>query len=205
MLLAACWAVAAACEGRAPQPPTAAVVARVIDGDTLELAGGQRVRLLGLDAPELGRDGRPAEFLAHQAREALAALTLNRQVRLEYDRLRYDQYGRLLAYLRLPDGGLVNLELVRRGLSRVYLISPNLRYREELLAAQQEALAAGRGVWPQLLRQDEPHYLGNRSSRRFHRPACPLAADLAPAHRVRLASLIQAYREGYSPCRSCRP
>jgi micrococcal nuclease len=180
-------------------------VVRIIDGDTLVLAGGIKVRLLGIDAPEMEKNGRPAEFLAHKAKAVLADLTLNKKIGLEYDRLRYDHYSRLLAYLRLPDHTLVNAELVRRGLVWVYFNAPNLRYREVLLAAQQEAIAAGRGVWPQLLKQDEPYYLGNRHTWRLHRPKCPLAARMAKANRVRFTSLKEAYLQGFSPCRSCKP
>jgi micrococcal nuclease len=178
---------------------------QVVDGDTVVLAGGAKVRVLGIDAPEMERDGRPADFLAHQAKAALTDLTLNRTVDLSYDRLRYDHYGRVLAYLFLPDSTLVNAELVRRGLARVYLISPNLRYQKDLLAAQYEAIQAQRGVWQQLLKQDEPFYLGNRNSLRLHRPKCPLAAPMAKANQVRFTSLKQAYLQGYSPCRSCKP
>ena len=78
------------------------------------MAGGIKVRVLGIDAPEMEKDGRPAEFFAHQAKAALAELTLDRTVDLSYDRLRYDRYGRLLAYLWLPDHTLVNGELVRQ-------------------------------------------------------------------------------------------
>jgi micrococcal nuclease len=180
-------------------------VVRVLDGDTLILAGGLRVRVLGLDAPEMEKDSRPAEFLAHQAKAVLADLTLNKTIALEYDRLRYDQYGRLLAYLFLPDHTLVNAELLRRGLARVYFITPNLRYQKVLLTAQQEAIEARRGVWQQLLTQDEPFYLGNRHTLRLHRPQCPLAASMARANQVRFTSLKDAYLQGYSPCRSCKP
>ena len=178
---------------------------QVVDGDTVVLAGGAKVRALGLDAPEMERDGRPADFLAHQAKAILTELTLNRTISLEYDRLRYDHYGRLLAYLFLPDRTLVNAELVRRGLARVYFISPNLRYHQDLLVAQQEAIGAQRGVWRQLLKQDEPFYLGNRNTLRLHRPKCPLAARMAKANQVRFTSLKEAYLQGYSPCRSCKP
>jgi micrococcal nuclease len=178
---------------------------RVIDGDTLVLAGGREVRVLSIDAPEMERDGRPADFLAHRAKAALAGLTLNRKIGLEYGPLHYDHYGRLLAYLFLPDHTLVNAVLVRRGLARVYFHAPNLRYREVLLAAQQEAIAARRGIWPRLLQPDEPYYLGNRHTLRLHRPKCPLAARMASANRVRFTSLKEAYLEGYSPCRSCKP
>ena len=161
--------------------------------------------MLGIDAPEMEKDGRPADFLAHQAKAALAELTLDRTVDLSYDRLRYDRYGRLLAYLQLSDHTLVNAELVRRGLARVYLIAPNLRYQKELLAAQQEAIEAGRGVWRELLKQDELDYLGNRNTLRLHRPKCPLTANMAKANRVRFTSLKNAYLQGYSPCRGCKP
>ncbi len=198
-------ALAYGCGTQPAGPPQQAEVVRVVDGDTLDLAGGFRVRVLGIDAPEMAKQGQPADFLAYKAREALKAMTLNRTVRLEYDRLRYDRYGRLLAYLFLPDGTMVNAEMVRQGLARVYFFAPNVRYREVLLAAQRQALDPPRGIWLKLLQQDEPYYLGNRNSLRLHRPGCPLAAKMARGNRVRLESLKEAYLQGYSPCRSCKP
>jgi micrococcal nuclease len=205
ILLAWAGLLISSCGDRYAPPPQTALVVQVIDGDTLVLAGGRHVRLLSIDAPEMAHDGRPADFLAHKARAVLSALTLNRRVRLEYDRLRYDHYGRLLAYLFLPDHTMVDAELVRQGLARVYFHPPNLRYWEVLLAAQREAIEAQRGIWQKLLQQDEPYYLGNRHTLRLHRPQCPLAAKMAPANRVRFTSLKEPYLLGYSPCRSCNP
>ncbi|MCL4503220.1 MAG: thermonuclease family protein [Deltaproteobacteria bacterium] len=199
-------ALLSAC-GQAPGPPGKAEVTQAIDGDTVELAGGARVRLLGIDAPEMARDGRPAEFLAQQSKDYVARLIVGKTVRLEYDRERYDRYGRLLAYLYLPDGAMVNQMLVRQGLARVYSQAPNLRHQETLNAAQQEAMAAGLGLWhkPLAQQQNEAYYLGNKNSLRLHRPNCPLAARMKPANRVRFTSLQEAYSQGYSPCRSCKP
>jgi micrococcal nuclease len=205
ILLAGGGAILGACGGEPAAPPASARVVRIVDGDTLILAGGLPVRLLGIDAPEMERDGRPADFLAHQAKAALADLTLKKTIALSYDRRRYDHYGRLLAYLFLPDHTLVNAELVRRGLARVYIIAPNLLYQKALLTAQQEAIEARRGIWRQLLNQDEPFYRGNRHTLRLHRPACPLAAKMAAANQVRFTSLKSAYLQGYSPCRTCKP
>ncbi len=191
---------------REPQgPPRQALVTQVIDGDTLVLAGGARVRLLGIDAPEMEKEGRPAEFLAHKSKAYLTDLTQGKMVRLEYDHLRYDHYGRLLAYLFLPDHTMVNVAVLRQGLARIYSHPPNVRYRDALLAAQTEAMDALRGLWHKALNQDEPHYLANRNTLRFHRPGCPLAAKIALANRVKIPSLKQAYLEGFSPCRSCKP
>jgi micrococcal nuclease len=205
ILLGAYSLMLAACRGEPSPPPQAAQVVRIVDGDTLVLAGGIKVRVLGIDAPEMEKDGHPPDFLAHKAKAALGDLTLHKTIALEYDRLRYDHYGRLLAYLWLPDHTLVNAELVRRGLARVYFITPNLRHQKVLLTAQQEAIQARRGVWQQALKQDEAFYLGNRHSLRLHRPRCPLAAKMAKANQVRFTSLKEAYLQGYSPCRSCKP
>ena len=99
----------------------------------------------------------------------------------------------------------MNAELVRRGLARVYFIEPNLRYQKELLTAQQEAIGAQRGIWLKSLKQDETFYLGNRHTLRLHRPKCHLAESMARANQVRFTSLKEAYLQGYSPCRSCKP
>ncbi len=208
IVVALLLAVLLPCCGReSAGPPREAEVTRVIDGDTAELAGGARVRFLGIDAPEMERDGRAAEFLAHQSKDYVAGLIQGKTVRLEYDRERYDRYGRLLAYLYLPDGTMVNLAVVRQGLARVYSQAPNLRHQEALNAAQQEAMGAGRGLWqkPLAQQQNETYYLGNKNSLRLHRPNCPLAARMKPANRVRFTSLQEAYSQGYSPCRSCKP
>jgi len=193
------------CGAESQGPPKSAGVIRVFDGDTLVLENGTRVRLDGIDAPEMEHEGRPAEFLAHKSRAALTDLTRGQKLRLEYDVLRYDHYGRLLAYLFLPDGTFINAEMVRLGLAHVYPHQPNLRYHETLLAAQREAMEAQRGVWQKYLVQDEPFYLANKNTLRFHRPECPLAAQIAPANRLRLDSLKEAYLMGFSPCRSCKP
>jgi micrococcal nuclease len=166
---------------------------------------GARVRLLGIDAPEMELDGRPAQFLAHKAKAALAAQTQGKRVRLEYDQLRYDHYGRLLAYVFLADGTFVNAEMLRQGLAHVYLHPPNFHYRETLVAAQRQAIEARLGVWQKALKQDAPYYLANRSSLRFHRPNCPLAAKITPANSLQINSLTQAYLQGFSPCRRCKP
>jgi micrococcal nuclease len=205
ILLTGVGLVLSACGDEPARSPQEALVVQVIDGDTLVLAGGIKVRILGIDAPEMARDGQPADFLAHQAKATLTGLTLNRKIGLEYDRLRYDRYGRLLAYVYLPDHTLVNAELVRRGLARVYSHPPNWRHRKTLLAAQVEAIQAQRGIWQRLLKQDEPYYLGNRRTLRLHRPQCPLAARMSRANQVRFTSLKEAYLQGYSPCRRCQP
>ncbi len=205
--LAVLWAITVLALGCAPdtRPPATATVQRVIDGDTVELNDGRRVRYLGIDTPETAKKGRPAEFLAEAAKDANARLVLQQPVRLEYDEERYDHYGRTLAYVFREDGRMVNAELVRAGLARVYLIPPNVKYRQLLVASQRQAMAARVGLWEQPLTADERVYPGNSRTWRFHRPACPSVKGIAAHNRVQFAHPHEAYSQGYSPCRNCRP
>ncbi len=193
------------CTAQSQVPIREALVAEVVDGDTVILGTGQRVRLLGIDAPELEREGQPAQFLAHKAKRVLTDLAEGKRVRLEYDRLRYDRYGRILAFLVLPDGTNLSRELVRQGLAHVYTVPPNMGFRVELLAAQREALAARRGIWLKALNQDESYYIGNKRSLIFHRPTCPHGSQTARGNRQNFQNITDAYQEGFSPCRTCQP
>ena len=193
------------CQAQSQIPVTEALVAEVRDGDTLFLDNDQKVRLLGIDAPELEHEGQPADFLAHKGKRVLTDLAQGRRVRLEYDKLRYDRYGRTLAFLFLPDGTNLSRELVRQGMAHVYTVPPNMLFREELLASQREAIQARRGIWLKALNQDEPFYLGNKRSFIFHRPNCPQGSTTARTNRLHFTSITDAYQKGFSPCRTCRP
>jgi len=186
-------------------PPTQATVHQIIDGDTVVLSDGRRVRYVGMDTPELGKKDRPPEFLAETARTENARLTLQKPVRLEFDAERYDQYGRTLAYVFLEDGRMVNAELVQAGLARVYIIPPNVKYQQLLVEQQRQAMAARVGLWEKPLHAEEPWYLGNARTFRFHRPSCPATKGMSPANQVKFRHPREAYELGYSPCRNCRP
>jgi micrococcal nuclease len=193
------------CAAQGQVPVREARVDNVVDGDTVILATGQKVRLLGIDAPELEREGRPADFLAHKAKRVLTDLSQGKQVHLEYDQLRYDRYGRILAFIFLPDGTNLSRELVRQGLAHVYTVPPNMGFRGELLAAQRKAMEARRGIWREALDQDESHYIGNKRSLIFHRPTCPQGGQTARNNRAHFQTITEAYQQGFSPCRTCEP
>ena len=122
------------------------VVRAVLDGDTIDVAGYGRVRLLGIDAPEIGRGfDTPAPF-GREARERLATLVLHRWVRLEQEGERLDAYNRHLAYVVREDGVFVNAAMVREGLARVSARVPLTRL-DELKHAEAEAQSFRRGMW----------------------------------------------------------
>lgn len=126
--------------------PAWVTVTRVIDGDTIDAVSGGRIRLLGIDAPELGgRYEHDAPF-AREARDRLAGLVLRRSVRLEFDQERRDDYGRSLAYVLTGDGVVVNTILVRDGLARVSA-RRRLARLDELQRAEDEARRWRRGLW----------------------------------------------------------
>jgi micrococcal nuclease len=123
------------------------VVARVVDGDTLVLDSGQRVRLIGVDTPETVHPQRPPEPLGPEASEFTRRLVEGRPVRLEFDRERWDAYQRVLAYVYVDDL-LLNEELIRAGLSRAFTTYPfRSDMQRRFRAAEAEARAGRRGLW----------------------------------------------------------
>ena len=140
-----------------PLPPPAAetlrgAVTAVIDGDTVKvrLAGGrnERVRLIGVDAPELGDEREPVRLMAFLAKRFTSSRLSRAQVELLPGPRARDDYDRLLAFVRTADGDLFNIALVREGYAHAFLKFPfDEAWRRELKAAEAEARRAGRGLW----------------------------------------------------------
>jgi len=140
-------------------------VVKVIDGDTFTctLKNGEeiKVRLIGVDTPE-SREGpkleRDAERTGLSKKEILRMgkeateytkklLPKGEVVYLEQDVQPTDRYGRVLAYVWLKDGRMLNELLLLEGMAQVYTIPPNVKYQERLLKAQKKAMEEGRGFW----------------------------------------------------------
>lgn len=128
-------------------------VQRVVDGDTLRLADGRNVRLIGVNTPEFGRKNKATEPFAEKAKQRLTALIGGtkiggtKRVRLQAGEETKDRYGRLLAYVFTEQGENVETALVREGLGFAIAIPPNVTYQACLTEVQHEARIAGRGVW----------------------------------------------------------
>jgi micrococcal nuclease len=141
------------------------LVKYVIDGDTIEVSTVGRVRLLGIDAPEIGRGfDTPAPF-GREARDRLTTLILNRWIRLEQEGPSTDTYSRRLAYVVTEDGQFVNGTLVREGLARVSARLPLIRL-PELQRAEAEAQAFRRGMWGSTPQIQTPSYTQRSGSSR---------------------------------------
>lgn len=125
-----------------------AVVEHIYDGDTIRLRDGRKVRLVGINTPELGHDGKPDQPLAKRARKRLAQLAKpHHAVQLRYDEQQRDGYGRTLAHLFLSDGTNVQHEMLASGLATVIAIPPNLWQLECHLRSEGSAQTAHRGLW----------------------------------------------------------
>lgn len=122
------------------------VVERVVDGDTVIVAGVGSVRLIGVNTPETVHPNKPVEAFGREASDFLRSLVQGRRVRMEYDWQRRDRYGRTLAYLYLEDGRFVNALIVREGFGHAYTRFP-FRYLEEFRALEREAREDKRGLW----------------------------------------------------------
>lgn len=130
-------------------------VASVVDGDTLRLQDGRRVRLIGLDTPELGRDGRADAPYALAARSALQALieASDHRVLLEPGVERRDRHRRLLAHLHTNDGRNLTAELLRQGLGYQAVVPPNLTHLGCYRQAERDARSSGLALWSREIAQ----------------------------------------------------
>jgi micrococcal nuclease len=190
------------CVSHQPYAETYYQVKWVIDGDTIVLGDGRKVRYIGINAPEIEHDEQKAEPFGNQAKAFNQGLAYRKKIRLEFDRQRYDRYGRLLAYVFLQDGSFVNVELLAHGCGFYLYQAPNLKYDSELLAAQRYAMSQKRGIW-QKWKEPKTKYVGNQKSKRFHLPTCPLAKAISVRNQVMFATKWDAFWNGYAPAKKC--
>jgi len=126
-------------------------VRHVVDGDTVELSNGARVRYIGIDTPEI-RKRKGSEWIykpmpyAEEAKEFNKMLVEGKSVRLEYDVQKKDKYNRDLAYVYIGDK-MVNMEMVKQGFAMIYTYPPNVRYTQRFIEAQKDARDNKRGLW----------------------------------------------------------
>jgi len=130
------------------------LVTKVIDGDTIEIEGGKRVRYIGIDTPETVHPSKPVECFGKEASAKNQELVLNKKVRLEKDVSETDKYGRLLRYVYAGDI-FVNDYLVSEGYAKSSTYPPDVKYNEKFLASQKIAVENEKGLWGNLCNNTE--------------------------------------------------
>lgn len=131
---------------------TLAAIVRIVDGDTIVVSLGgkeEKVRLIGVNTPETVDPRKPVECFGKEAKEYMKQLLSGKKVRLEADTTQQerDRYGRLLRYIFLENGLLVNQVLIRDGYAYEYTYDLPYQYQSEFKKAETDARNAGRGLW----------------------------------------------------------
>ncbi|MCL2602824.1 MAG: thermonuclease family protein [Treponema sp.] len=190
---------------------TAAVVARVIDGDTVVLADGERVRFLGVDTPEVGMPG------ASEATRFVREHVEGRTVWLESDSADRDKYGRLLRYiwLEMPSDPQdenqirqyqLNALLLTNGLARVMIIGKVKNaalFRQLSTSVSATSSAAPSPAGNAASAPESAAFIGNRNSLIFHIPRCTVLP--ATQNRVYFDTREDATAANFRPCNRCNP
>ncbi|NTV31583.1 thermonuclease family protein [candidate division WWE3 bacterium] len=122
------------------------VVTRVIDGDTFVIDTGQKIRLIGVDTPEIAKKTPPAECYANEAMLFTQKQLENKTIRLEKDVSETDKYGRLLRYAYLNDE-LFNQTLVEHGYALARSYPPDVAKQDVLQESEQSARTNNQGLW----------------------------------------------------------
>lgn len=135
-------------------------IERVVDGDTLKLSDGRRVRLIGVDTPEYHyskkllrdskrnhRDIKSIQALGKKAYNFTRQLCEGKKVRFEEDAEARDKYGRLLAYAYLEDGTFINARILEEGYGQVMTIPPNVKYADKFFKLERRSREEGKGLW----------------------------------------------------------
>lgn len=130
-----------------------ALVARIIDGDTIELSDGRKVRYIGMDTPETKHPAKGVECFGQQAAQKNAELVVGKTVQLEKDVSETDRYGRLLRYVWL-EGQMINSVLVSEGFAFARSYPPDIKHQAEFRVAEGQARDQQKGLWSSCPLQD---------------------------------------------------
>ncbi|MEJ6820774.1 thermonuclease family protein [Pseudomonas sp. LF-5] len=149
--VSAIWLSGAQAFCPAPVGVPSVAVQRVVDGDTVRLSDGRSVRMIGLNTPELGKQGRSDEPFAVAARQRLQALIDDSggQVVVLPGKQAKDHYGRTLAHLYNVSGANLEAQMLADGLGFQVAVAPNVDLVACQQAAERSARQAGRGLWRQ--------------------------------------------------------
>ena len=129
----------------------------VVDGDTLHLKDGRKLRLIGVNTPELGHNGRPDQPLALEARRLVERFfAADKRVGLQVGAEPRDHYGRQLVHIYRSDGEALSAQLLEAGLAWRVAVPPNLAQQDCLAEHERRARASARGVWSEPVYQAKP-------------------------------------------------
>ncbi len=179
-----------------------AICTKVVDGDTIYLDNGKKVRFVGVNTPERGVEG----YIA--SKNFVQKFCLNKKVGLDIDDAKHtDKYGRTLAVV-IVDGKNLNEMLLKEGLAEVMYIPPSEFYPFNWAAASTHVPTSQHtyaNTHSDTGSSDSGSYIGNSNSGKFHEITCKWGQKTAEHNRVYFNSRNDAISQGYMPCKVCNP
>lgn len=181
-------------------------VERVVDGDTIKLSTGEKVRLILVNCPESvhADESKNTEF-GKIASDYTKGILEGQTVYLEKDVSETDQYGRLLRYVYLEDGTFFNEQLVKEGYAQVATFPPDIKYLDLLQEAERYAREHELGLWEgtDYISEEDALYVGSLNSNKYHTLDCVYGQSIKDKNKVYFRSKKEAEAAGYSPCSQC--
>lgn len=191
-------------------------VTRIVDGDTIIVANGLKVRLIGVDTPESKHPKKPVQYFAKEASAFLETFALGKKVRLSGDNatLEKDRFGRVLAYVHLESGELINSEIIKQGFGFAYVKYAFLRM-EEFRAHEKSARERKLGLWAKQTHDFDAlpvvkvaptdhevvgHIFKTKTGTKYHRLNCTHLKNGSVEIDLNGAKAL-----GLKPCSVCKP
>lgn len=184
-----------------------AVCTKVVDGDTIYLDNGDKVRFVGVNTPERGVEG----YIT--SKNFVQKLCLNKKVGIDIDdRKHSDKYGRTLGVV-IVDGKNVNEMLLKEGLAEIMYMPPSEFYpfdwandNTPVSHYQSSSSSSHTPTSAQSTSSsDSANYVGNANSGKFHVSSCQSVNDMSEGNKVFFSSRDDAINQGYIPCKRCNP
>lgn len=178
------------------------ICVNVVDGDTIYLDSGEKVRLVGVNTPERGVEG----YIT--SKNFVQKLCLNKEVSLDIDDSKHtDRYGRTLAVV-IVDGKNLNEMLLQEGLAEIMYMPPSEFYpfdwaNNDTHVANSDSSSSSDSS--QTSTSDSGSYIGNSNSGKFHRADCSSVDKMSEGNKVYFTNRNDAINQGYVPCKICNP
>ena len=173
-------------------------VTKVYSGNRIKTQDGSKVQYIGLDSPG------EARFFYDECKKANKRLVDKQNISIEFDTKKRDEDKELLCYVYEGDV-FVNAQLLKNGFAIAYIQPPNQKYADLFIALQKDARKQRKGIWAFEDPNDEPYYVGSKTSRKFHRPGCRIAKDMSFDKRVIFRNKDEALNKGYAQDWRCNP
>jgi len=188
------------------------IVTRVVDGDTVVISTGEKVRFILVNTPESVHpdDSKNTEFGTISSDFTKDQL-LDQTIYLEKDVSETDRYGRLLRYIYLEDGTFFNELLVKEGYAQLSTFPPDLKYLDIIKEAETYARENNLGLWAYTedktppVSEENGLYVGSVNSDKFHNLDCRHTESIADHNKTYFESISDATKKGYIPCKACNP